>query len=118
MHVDILGEAQYLCKVDDCDYKSVRKLDVKVHKQMKHFQEYSTCDMCGFVTHIKQYLKIHIQNKHEGKGHACDDCEQSYNTNLGLRKHRERKHKKTVFKYRYENCGYKKNNQTRTQGAY
>ena len=106
-HVDIHGEAQYPCEVGDCDYKSVRKDDIKKHKEMKHFREYSTCDICGFVTHVKQYLKIHIQNKHEGKKHACEDCEKSYNTNLGLRKHRERKHQKTVFKCRYENCGYK-----------
>ena len=106
-HVDIHGEAQYPCEVGDCDYKSVRKLDVKKHKEMKHFREFSTCDICGFVTHIKQYLKIHIQNKHDGKKHACEDCEKSYNTNLNLRKHRERKHQKTIFKCRYENCAYK-----------
>ena len=107
IHTETHGDAKYFCDVTACDYKSVRNLDVKKHKQMVHFREYITCETCGFVTHSKKYLKVHIQTKHEGKLFFCDDCEKSYHSELSLRRHRERKHIRTVFRCDYTNCGYK-----------
>ena len=66
----------------------VQKINLRIHKELKHVDIKSNCDQCENKATQKCHLSVHKQSKHEGIMMDCDQCEHKakHRGSLGLPK--------------------------------
>ena len=79
-------------KCNQCDYKTVNKQHLKVHKESIHQGITYPCSLCGYLGTIKQSLKEHERSKHGLWKLNCDLCDETFSERLPLRDHMKTVH--------------------------
>ncbi|XP_046428495.1 zinc finger protein OZF-like isoform X1 [Neodiprion fabricii] len=109
-HVKI-HKAQIVYSCDECDYKSLHKVNIGLHQKRHHWKDYSVfCEICekGFIAQGE--LKAHLISHEVARPFACTTCGKSFKSKDHVKGHVRTLHPEmcssnTVKKYSCEICG-------------
>ena len=99
-----------LIECDQCEYTpkgniSVKRINLKQHKEAMHQGTKYDCDHCEYKAGYKTNLREHMQRMHEAKKFKCDQCDYKASLYYRLKQHIESQH--AGLRYKCEECDYK-----------
>ena len=98
-------------KCDQCDYTTLIKAQMKIHKQDKHGPKLFSCELCGLMFGTKRKLHSHVSTTHAGTFH-CPHCDfQAINRNT-FKNHVKVKHSEQFTKVKCFVCNYEASDTT------
>ena len=99
-----------LIKCDQCEYipkgnVSVRRINLKQHKEAIHQGTKYDCNHCEYKAGYKTNLREHMLRMHETRKFKCDQCDYKASLYYRLKQHIESQH--AGLRYKCEECDYK-----------
>ena len=81
------------CGIEDCQYSSVREMDMRTHKNNVHLKIRHICEDCGYSASTKSNLGQHKKSLHKDQyPEKCNQCGKCFINPSALMTHRENRH--------------------------
>ena len=78
-----------------CDYKTKRTSDLKIHKKVKHLRSKGNCDKCDAKFANKSGLDRHKQSIHQSVRYECSYCGKQFSQKPAMVMHSQIQHERT-----------------------
>ena len=100
----------FQCPVDECEFRSARKLDLKRHVTARHTPKRTRdfqCPMCPSRFFTKESLRLHLPRHTREEVFKCSQCDYGTHVNYDLNAHVKRVHKESgISKCPFPGCTF------------